>query len=343
MKKRKDGRYLKVVTIKGKRLYFYSTADTERKAEKDIQRQILEYTEKEEKGKLFGEVADEWDTEYRNEIPEINYKRNTKARYLKIVEYFGTDYIKDITTIEVNIFINALIDKRYSKKTIAGYKSIINMIFKYAILHGYTRYNPTADIRLPNNLPRNPRKLPSTEELRIVASHYNGFDLLPFFLLFTGCRKSEALAITDKSIDFTKKTITIDHHIVFDGNKPIYESSVKTAAAYRSIILLDRLANVLPHDFKGFLFSRNGDGKEPLSQKIFYKEWKSYCEKYGLNITAHQLRHGYATMLFESEIDVKDAQELMGHSDINLTRQIYTHIRSERKEKTAEKLNGFNF
>lgn len=48
-------------------------------------------------------------------------------------------------------------------------------------------------------------------------------------------------------------------------------------------------------------------------------------------------------MLFEAGVDVKDAQELMGHSDINLTRQIYTHIRSERKKETADKLNNFNF
>ena len=48
-------------------------------------------------------------------------------------------------------------------------------------------------------------------------------------------------------------------------------------------------------------------------------------------------------MLFEANIDVKDAQELMGHSDINLTRQIYTHIRNERKAETAKKLNDFHF
>ena len=53
MKKRKDGRYLKVVTINGKRLYFYSSKTTEQQAERDINRQILSYTKQEEKGKLF--------------------------------------------------------------------------------------------------------------------------------------------------------------------------------------------------------------------------------------------------------------------------------------------------
>ena len=118
---------------------------------------------------------------------------------------------------------------------------------------------------------------------------------------------------------------------------------LKTESAQRDIILLDRLADVIPKNFKGFLFSMDGDGKEPLTVKRFQTRWESYCKKYNLNITAHQLRHGFATMLFEAGIDVKDAQELMGHSDITLTRQIYTHIRNERKKETATKLNAFQF
>ena len=85
------------------------------------------------------------------------------------------------------------------------------------------------------------------------------------------------------------------------------------------------------------------DGKRPLTKGAFDKRWKSYCNKYNINITAHQLRHGFATMLFEAEIDAKDAQDLMGHSDINLTKSIYTHIRDKRKKDTANKLNAFTF
>ena len=48
-------------------------------------------------------------------------------------------------------------------------------------------------------------------------------------------------------------------------------------------------------------------------------------------------------MLFEAGIEAKDAQELMGHKDIKLTHDIYTHIRKERKSETAKKLNSFNF
>jgi site-specific recombinase XerD len=87
----------------------------------------------------------------------------------------------------------------------------------------------------------------------------------------------------------------------------------------------------------------NDDGKEPLTKRAYDKRWSKYCTDYGIHFTAHQLRHAYATMLHEAGIDLKDAQTLMGHSDINLTKQIYTHIRNERMEETAKKINDFSF
>lgn len=343
MKKRPDGRYCRKIKINNHFVFFYSSEKTAKQAVKDIERQLLEYKEKDRNGKTFNNVADEWNTEYREKVTDINYRKNTKAAYEYILKYFDDKYIKDISAIDIYTFIQLLIKRGYYKKTVANYKSIINMIFQYAVLNGYMKFNPVADIRLPNNLPQNKREIPTSEELKTISEHYNGFDLLPFFILYTGCRRSEALAIRDSDIDFENKLIKIRNHIIHDGNCPVFEPVLKTDAAERDIILLDKLIDVIPKDFKGFLFSMDGDGKEPLTKCAYSKRWTSYCKRYDLNVTAHQLRHGYATMLFEADIDVKDAQELMGHSDIALTRQIYTHIRNERKTETAKKLNTFAF
>ena len=69
-------------------------------------------------------------------------------------------------------------------------------------------------------------------------------------------------------------------------------------------------------------------------------KWKDYLAATGLQITPHQLRHAYATILFDAGIDDKDAQELLGHANISTTRDIYTHISKSRFEKTAQKLNA---
>ena len=344
MTKRKDGRWQMNITLPdGTRKYFYSTAKTEREAVKDFNNQLLKFEKVEADGKTFRTVAEKWDNEYREKVSHITYNKNTRAAYERILDYFADcKDINKLTALEINVFLNSLIMKNYYKKTIANHKSILNMIFSYAVLNGYAKYNPVKDVRLPNNLPKKQRELPSTEDIREVEKHYEGFDLLPYFLLNTGMRISEALAIDiDKDIDREKKIITINKHVIHDGNKPVLEDRTKTENSKRTVILLDRLADKIPNNRKGLLFG-NDDG-QPLTKRQLACRWKKYQETYNIKVTAHQLRHAYATMLFEAGVDVKDAQELMGHSDINLTRQIYTHIRNERKEETAKKLNDFKF
>ncbi len=340
MKQRSDGRWQKSITIHGKRKVFYSTEPTEKRAERDIQRQLLQFNDQQNSTKLFSSVADAWNTEYRESIPETTYIKTTKAAYHRILGHFENNPIADISPREISAFLHSL---KFSQKTVATHKSVLNMIFSYAYLHGFVTSNPIPEIKLPRGLPKQPRKLPTTQELQIVSQHTEGFALLPFFLLYSGCRKSEALAIRADDIDRKNKKIKIRNHVIHHLNKPIFESVLKTQAAYRDIVLLDRLADAIPKNFTGFLFSMNGDGKEPLTMRAFDCRWKQYCEAYRINITAHQLRHGFATMLYEAGVDDKDAQSLMGHSDINLTRSIYTHIRDKRQEETAQKLNQFNF
>lgn len=339
--KRKDGRYVKTVTINGRKIYFYSAEVTQRKAEKDIERQMLEYKEQEEKGKPFSAVADEWDTQYRKKVSDINYRKNTSAAYERVADWFGKMPIKSISVAEVNVFINSLIAKGYYKKTIANHKSILNMIFQYAVLNRYVDANPTVEIRLPANLPKKEREMPSTSEIKTVDAHCKGFDFLPYFLLYTGLRISEALALSYEDINFKDKIITINKHLLHDGNRPVIENRTKTENSKRTVVLLDRLAKKIPKNKSGLVFC-NDDGS-PLTKRQLSCRWKNYQNKYNVHLTAHQLRHAYATMLFEAGVDVKDAQELMGHSDINLTRQIYTHIRETRKEETRKKLNDFQF
>lgn len=342
MKQRKDGRWVKKITINGKQVFFYSAEPTEKRAEKDINTQLLSYKEKEERGLSFTEVANMWVDEYRERASEINFYKSVRSSYNRILEFFSShEEIKKITHKDILVFMDYLVSLGFYKKTIASHKSVLNMIFQYAVIHGYVETNIVRDLSLPSNLQKKAREFPSTEEIRIVDSHYDGFDFLPYFILYSGLRRSEVLALQYEDIDFKKKTITITKHLLHYGNQPIIENRTKTENSKRTVILIDRLAEKLPKNKKGLIFC-NEDGT-PFSLHQYSDKWAEYQKTYGIKITAHQLRHAYATMLFEAGIDIKDAQELMGHSDINLTRQIYTHIRSERRKETTDKLNNFNF
>lgn len=342
MKRRADGRYQKRVTLPdGTSKMLYSRASNERLANKDFTDQLLRLKEKERNKLLFSAVADEWNTEYRKRISDINYRKNTAAAYDRIIKYFSGLYINDMTAPVINGFMIYLANCKFGKKTVSNHHSILNMIFKFAILKGYIEFNIVSNVPIPSNLSQKRRELPSDDELKEIEKHYTGFDFLPYFLLYSGMRLSEALAIEiDRDIDFENKRITVNKHLLHDGNRPIIENKTKTEASERTVVLLDRVADKITRK-SGLLFC-NDDGT-PLTKRQLCCRWRKYQKKYNLTVTAHQLRHGYATMLYEAGIDEKDAQELMGHSDIGTTRTIYTHIRNKRKEETAQKLNSFSF
>ncbi len=218
--------------------------------------------------------------------------------------------------------------------------SVVRLVFRFAYIKGYIASDPTQYVSTPKGQASKKREPLTDEEIAVVRNSVDcTFGLFPYFLLYTGLRKGEALALQYKDIDFEHKEIHVTKSVYHIGNKP-YIKGTKTQNSVRSVVLLDILAEMLPrgnadeyvfHDTENKLLSGSG----------YHRRWDKYCEETGLSITAHQLRHTYATILFEADIDVKDAQHLMGHSDIALTRNIYTHIRSSRLHETAEKLNKF--
>lgn len=339
MKKRKDGRYLKVVTINGKRLYFYSSKTTEQQAERDINRQILSYTKQEEKGKLFCDVAEEWEEEH---FPKIEY--NTERRYKVLLSYavreFEGVYIKDIQPLDIEQYLNYFASRNYATKTIKDQLSIVRLVFKYAYIKGYIISDPTKYITPPKGKAPVKRQPLSENEVDIVKNSVNTqYGLFPYFLMYTGLRRGEALALQFKDIDFENKEIDV-HKSVYYENNVAHVKSTKTANSERKVVLLDVLADKLPKGKPNdYVFSATG--QKPLGRSTFEKYWRRYKKETGLNITAHQLRHTFATILFEAGIDVKDAQHLMGHSDISVTTNIYTHIRAGHFKETADKLNNF--
>ena len=69
------------------------------------------------------------------------------------------------------------------------------------------------------------------------------------------------------------------------------------------------------------------------------KQGKRYIKhNYKPTLTAHVMRHGYATMLFEAGVDVYTAQKYMGHADIKTTMAVYTHLRQRKQEESTKKL-----
>lgn len=334
MKKRADGRYQKSITINGKRQVFYG------KSQAEINRKILEFQTKTETGKTFAEVAAEWANEH---FSKIEYSTAHRYKRLKtaVTNEVSNMYIKEITSNDIIRFLRKLSEQDYSSKTIKDQLSVIKMIFKYAVIQKYISNNITEYIT-PEKGKKPVARQPLTDnEIAVVNDSIDcTFGFFVYFLLYTGLRKGEALALKWSDIDFKNRTINVNNSVYYEGNTPKIKPP-KTDAGVRTVILLDCLYDKLKERYKAnetYIFTSNGN---LISNSMYTRRWKKYQQETDTTFTAHQLRHTFATLLFEADINVKDAQVLMGHSNISVTQNIYTHIRQSRVSQTANTLNTF--
>jgi integrase len=328
---RPDGLHEAIRVIGGKRVPFRGRTDAE------VERKMIEYKTKQEQGPLFSEVAEKWKEQHYPTISPTT-ANGYRSSYNRAKDRFNTIPIKELTPSDISALLQDMARKQYARKTVTNQLLVINLICRSAMLDGIIRTNPCAAVSVPKGLKHTPRELPSDEELKIVKEGWNRpGGLLPYFILYTGCRRGEAAAITFKDIDRKKKIIRINKSVCWANAEPFIKTP-KTAAGNREIILLDKLAEVLPLGIGDALLFPGTDGGL-IHNVTLRHQWDRWRRLTGVTLTPHQLRHGFATMLFEAGISERDAMDLMGHTDIALTRNIYTHIRKTRKEEIANILN----
>ena len=334
--RRKDGRWCKTKTINGERIFFYSTEPTERKAIKDIENQMIEYSGKIQRGKLFKEVADEWEREHYEKIQYQTIYRY-KSLTARATAHFGATYIKQISADDIVSFLDEMVIKQFSTKTIKDEMSVIKMIFKFAAVKRYITDNVTQYISPPKGKPKQERLALTNDEIKLIDNNIDKeFGLLAFFLLYSGLRRGEALALSWDDIDFESSIINVSKSIEYVNNNPRVKEP-KTKAGHRVVPLIDKLSTEMKkHKSNGIIFNQDGSY---MRATWFERHWQIYQSKIGLKVTPHQLRHTFTTLLYEWNINDKDTQEILGHSDISTTRNIYTHIRQSRMSDTLNKIN----
>ena len=155
--------------------------------------------------------------------------------------------------------------------------------------------------------------------------------------LYTGLRRGEILALQYKDIDREHDLINVTKSVWHDPNDPKLKEP-KTAAMRAIEADNKKLKDVLPKGpANDFIFG----GKQPWTAHKTQRALERYERIHGIKVTPHQLRHRYATILYEAGIDDRMAMELLGHANISTTRNVYTHISTRKKEARTRTLNAF--
>jgi integrase len=348
---RSDGRYVATYTDFTGRHHIY-----DRDPEK-LYRKLQEKTAPvEERTPTFREIAEGWERQHREEITQRTWQ-NYEPHYRDIISRHGGKPIEAVTAQAVSNHLAAAKAKGYSATVVNSIRSVYRMIFDYAIVNDYAQYNPVTSVRLPKGLHRGKRTAPTDVQIKkILTSTDAPFGLFPFFLLCTGMRKSEALALTWDDIDLEACEISVTKSLDYTVGSDPKIKPPKTEAGNRTVPIIDPLREKLltameestsPYLFPAQPSTRGGNGGGLMTLRGYEGAWLRWCETTGLidnsgkpTLTAHNLRHGTATLMFELGVDELTAQKILGHSRVEITREIYTDLRAKQKMRSVDKFNA---
>lgn len=177
-------------------------------------------------------------------------------------------------------------------------------------------------------------------EFDIFISHEKNEIYRDFFtiLFYTGMRRGELLALTKEDINFDENTITINKtYNPRYKNYNVEETEPKTAKSNRKIQMLD----IVRYTFSNMELN----AKTRIFNGISLTTLKNHCDKnifnsnINKNIRIHDFRHSFASMCIDKNVPIGIISEYLGHENISITLDIYSHLYPNAQKKLLDKLN----
>jgi phage integrase family protein len=335
----------------------FKTQKEAKKAERELLLSVEEngFTDHSSKP-TFKEVADLWLESYETTVKPTTYQ-NTKNYLNAIIEH----HFKDIRIESVSVAMMQKIVIDLSKKYVAylSQLSIINRVFKYAVHLDIIQTNPVDRIIRPKQQKSRKEKIALTKEELKQFLTLAKKDARPVLytawhtLAYTGLRRGELLGLEWSDIDFENKTISINKTLV-TVNGSLYTQSPKTKRSTRTISLDDATIQVLKNwklEQKKQFFKNGVKSKDIVITNIkgsyldfayFREELKKFLSTHNLKrFSVHSLRHTHASLLFEAGIEPKTISDRLGHSNIQTTLNMYTHLNDKQRSDVADRLLKF--
>ena len=311
-----------------------------------------------------------------------SYKLTVKANSIRVANNYLKSYllpelgsyrVDRITPMLLQTIVNKwaenantaeIVNGRREKGKCKDYKLLLNLIKRimtYGMQLGALVDNPANQVISPKLKTRTNTKIKylDNEELKQFLNYLDELDsttdnqmraTLYRFLLATGLRIGEALALNWSDIDFIDKSVSVNKTIVQTvDKKERIQDSPKTVESDR-IVTLDSSTISLLKEWKkcqnsnvitlndSLIFSCNEHTYTYASEVL---RLKTHFKRAGVpNIGFHGFRHTHASLLMNNDVNPKEIQKRLGHTKIATTLDTYSHLAKSKEKETAEKFSS---
>ena len=310
----------------------------------------------------------------RPTIRRTTYGNYYTALKVRIIPQLGELYLQDLRPRDVDMWVQQLAARGFSKGTIATTKMLLSHALRYAVYPAeLIASNPSEGIKVPRSAPEKivSRTIISPQQFQAILRKYNeGHKYHILFLLayHTGARIGELLGLSWEDVNFQQGYLDIKRQIVCPHVAHChFFAKPKTTSGERRIFVDDKLLNALRR--WRVLQSKNELQLGAAYQIVYEGEHRKVSstpkidpphdsaithslicsDQFGLPIkysavryvlgrfglNAHSFRHTHATMLIEAGAKPVDVAERLGHIDAAITQNLYTHNTEEMQRETA--------
>lgn len=273
----------------------------------------------------------EWFTTYVGQLTGVTPR--TRADYQKMnTRYFGDLQnlpLPLVTRSHVTTIVNNL-EADVSAKTIKNAIHLLSSAMGLAVDEGLIARNPCRRVRLP--APDidgvEARFLEPAEFARLLAEIPEHYRPLVLFLVGTGCRWSEATALTPRNVHLDRGTVRIDRAWKWQGKGAGWKvGTPKSKKSRRTVNAAVIALKAVSHLLNGEYVFTTPTGKAVRHNNFYSRIWVPACERAGLAGTRiHDLRHTHASWLISDGQSLEAVQDQLGHESILTTRKVYGHL-----------------
>ena len=344
---RKDGNVTKSFTYEGKRYYVTGTSETDAEVKKALKLRDLE------EGKVIINKAmtvRQWaeicmETYKKPTQKEITYQKYQNRMKNCVLDVIGDMPIKNVRTITCQQVLNR--QQGNSEYQIKQTRQMLHFLFKYAVKEKLILENPAEDLIEPEGTKQTRRSLTSSERAHFLKV----MDMDPRFLVFqlmyyASCRPDEAREVRGRDVQL-KNGYPVIH---VRGHKTDRHNDKSDRYVPIPMEFYEKVKRTPP--FSCVAPSSSGN---KMDDKAYQRAWESLCREMNISmgcktyrnkllapfplaedLVPYCLRHTFCTDLQKKGVDIRTAQYLMGHSDIKMTANIYTHADDETILSAAE-------
>lgn len=353
--------------------YFYGKTEKAVKAKIKQVKSVSKMTVSDKKEQTFGEYMLLWLQSIRTGIEPTTYQSYLDAVNARLINYKAYDLanvrLAELSSKMLQDYLNSLAE-RYSLNSIKKVWGLIKTCIRYAeaktdIEPMYLQVTVTTPSEANVSVKRKAIQVPLADEMRMIyeealatcangSKRYGNAAYVIILIMYTGMRVSEAIGLQWKDVNIQRKEISVNQslarvcdHESGEGSYSYKIKATKPKDSIRKISLPDKAMEAILYFRKYYLSdsdfvcvndkNRNHYTRRQIERTLERIVLNSKCTL--KEYSPHSLRHGYGSILLSMGTDIKIVSELLGHSDVPFTYNVYIDIFDRDKQDAVMKLN----